>query len=256
MTPQRSGTPSNTPLGTPSPSAGTVPAVPISTASTPAANQSTLANAGTPSPGGESYSSDAGTSLAVSEISHTTSPFGNALSFGGASPVPHPASGTETAGGYMMAAPRAPRSAGDAGPVAAAAPGAVPTSYAEGSVDIRTLPSPSVTLPTADDRYSVPAAAPAQGPPTASHWESYQSVATSHMASSDYMSSGDTKAFDTTQKRRATRPRCVVCMAARQEIAIDPCGHLSMCHKCAASVQMCPICRGPIEKALRVFVVT
>eukprot|EP00928_Gymnodinium_smaydae_P045808 TRINITY_DN30490_c0_g1_i2.p1 TRINITY_DN30490_c0_g1~~TRINITY_DN30490_c0_g1_i2.p1 ORF type:complete len:300 (-),score=38.80 TRINITY_DN30490_c0_g1_i2:119-1018(-) len=55
------------------------------------------------------------------------------------------------------------------------------------------------------------------------------------------------------QRRRAM---CVICMAAPQEIAIDPCGHLSMCNACAAVVQSCPVCRGPIEKSLRVYIVT
>jgi len=49
------------------------------------------------------------------------------------------------------------------------------------------------------------------------------------------------------------RPWCVICMAKRQEVAIDPCGHMSMCHGCAGSVQACPICRGPIDKMLRVY---
>jgi len=53
-----------------------------------------------------------------------------------------------------------------------------------------------------------------------------------------------------------TRTRwCVVCMANRQEIAIDPCGHLSMCHVCVSAVKSCPVCRGPIDKALRVYIV-
>lgn len=56
------------------------------------------------------------------------------------------------------------------------------------------------------------------------------------------------------KKHRRRRPWCVVCMANPQEVAIDPCGHLSMCHRCATAVQACPVCRGPIEKALRVYI--
>jgi len=55
------------------------------------------------------------------------------------------------------------------------------------------------------------------------------------------------------KRHRRRRPWCVVCMANPQEMAIDPCGHMSMCHRCAAAVQACPVCRGPIGKALRVY---
>lgn len=51
------------------------------------------------------------------------------------------------------------------------------------------------------------------------------------------------------------RPWCVVCMAKPEEVAVDPCGHLSMCRDCATQVKMCPVCRGPIGKLLRVYVV-
>jgi len=50
------------------------------------------------------------------------------------------------------------------------------------------------------------------------------------------------------------RPWCVICMASPQEMAIDPCGHMSMCQTCAPKETVCPVCKGPIEKVLRVFV--
>lgn len=53
---------------------------------------------------------------------------------------------------------------------------------------------------------------------------------------------------------KGKRRPCVVCLAKPQEVAIDPCGHLSMCNDCISSVQACPICRGPINKALRVYI--
>eukprot|EP00927_Polykrikos_kofoidii_P040765 TRINITY_DN34791_c0_g1_i1.p1 TRINITY_DN34791_c0_g1~~TRINITY_DN34791_c0_g1_i1.p1 ORF type:complete len:433 (-),score=62.21 TRINITY_DN34791_c0_g1_i1:77-1339(-) len=67
------------------------------------------------------------------------------------------------------------------------------------------------------------------------------------------------RASDASKHRRSgnrRRPKCVICMAAPQEIAIDPCGHLSMCFTCASAVKACPVCRGPIEKSLRIFVVS
>jgi hypothetical protein len=62
----------------------------------------------------------------------------------------------------------------------------------------------------------------------------------------------------TASPRRASRngrerSLCVVCMSSPQEMAIDPCGHLSMCHACLSTVGACPVCRGPIAKALRVY---
>lgn len=52
-----------------------------------------------------------------------------------------------------------------------------------------------------------------------------------------------------------SRPWCVICMAKPEEVAVDPCGHLSMCEQCGSLVKSCPVCRGPINKLLRVFVV-
>jgi len=56
------------------------------------------------------------------------------------------------------------------------------------------------------------------------------------------------------RRRRRRRPSCVVCLAKPQETAIDPCGHICMCQACTSAVKECPVCRGPINKALRVFV--
>lgn len=67
----------------------------------------------------------------------------------------------------------------------------------------------------------------------------------------ELMSSADPKGG---ARRVRRRPWCVICMAKPQEVAIDPCGHLSMCHSCAGAVQACPMCRGPILKALRVYI--
>jgi len=50
------------------------------------------------------------------------------------------------------------------------------------------------------------------------------------------------------------RRPCIVCLKEVQEMAVDPCGHMSMCQKCAPKATVCPVCKGPVEKALRVFV--
>lgn len=56
------------------------------------------------------------------------------------------------------------------------------------------------------------------------------------------------------RRSRVRRPACIVCMARPQEVAIDPCGHVSMCGNCSQAVRNCPMCRGPISKVLRVYI--
>lgn len=49
---------------------------------------------------------------------------------------------------------------------------------------------------------------------------------------------------------------CVVCMDNPKSMVIVPCGHKCLCANCVAQVQqqrVCPVCRGTIEKIVRVF---
>jgi hypothetical protein len=51
---------------------------------------------------------------------------------------------------------------------------------------------------------------------------------------------------------------CVVCMAASRNILIFPCRHICVCTSCATSLgrfpaPACPMCRGPIQSTLDVF---
>jgi len=52
--------------------------------------------------------------------------------------------------------------------------------------------------------------------------------------------------------------QCIVCMDAQAEVAITACGHLSMCMKCAQSLQACPMCRTAYTSGqlLKVFLTT
>jgi len=50
-------------------------------------------------------------------------------------------------------------------------------------------------------------------------------------------------------------PTCIVCFSRPQEMAVVPCGHLSMCNTCSSELKECPLCRGPIEKLLRIYAV-
>ena len=47
---------------------------------------------------------------------------------------------------------------------------------------------------------------------------------------------------------------CVVCHERAREVAFDPCGHFVCCSECGLRVSTCPLCRGAIEKKLRIYV--
>jgi len=65
-----------------------------------------------------------------------------------------------------------------------------------------------------------------------------------------------TPAIASPRRRKTTRGRawCVVCLENPQEMAIDPCGHMSMCEECMKSVNDCPICRGPMQRAMKIII--
>ena len=46
---------------------------------------------------------------------------------------------------------------------------------------------------------------------------------------------------------------CVVCLMEKRGAAFLPCGHMVACHKCAASVADCPLCRQPIDQIVRTY---
>ena len=47
---------------------------------------------------------------------------------------------------------------------------------------------------------------------------------------------------------------CVVCLERAREVAFDPCGHFVCCSECGLRVSTCPLCRGAIERNLRIYV--
>ena len=47
---------------------------------------------------------------------------------------------------------------------------------------------------------------------------------------------------------------CVVCHERAREVAFDPCGHFVCCSGCGLRVSTCPLCRGAIERNLRIYV--
>jgi hypothetical protein len=46
---------------------------------------------------------------------------------------------------------------------------------------------------------------------------------------------------------------CVVCMDAGPTHALVPCGHQCVCATCSAALRACPLCRGAVASAVRVF---
>ncbi|XP_059479997.1 uncharacterized protein LOC132199363 [Neocloeon triangulifer] len=46
---------------------------------------------------------------------------------------------------------------------------------------------------------------------------------------------------------------CCICMDARKEVLFMPCKHIACCRGCAEGIQLCPICRVPIESSTDVF---
>lgn len=49
---------------------------------------------------------------------------------------------------------------------------------------------------------------------------------------------------------------CVCCfenLKAAGPCALVPCGHANVCAQCGGSLTECPICRTPIERAMRIF---
>ncbi|KAA3671691.1 E3 ubiquitin-protein ligase RNF34, partial [Paragonimus westermani] len=46
---------------------------------------------------------------------------------------------------------------------------------------------------------------------------------------------------------------CCVCLNAVPDCALDPCGHVAMCYKCAVELTDCPLCRRHVQRVLRIY---
>ena len=47
---------------------------------------------------------------------------------------------------------------------------------------------------------------------------------------------------------------CTICMDAKKDTVVLPCGHLTTCSTCApAEGELCPVCRGVVEKKVKVY---
>jgi len=144
------------------------------------------------------------------------------------------------------------RSATDSAPVRkpGTAQESVPAGEAAASRPPQTEPSLDSTAATGSDSLDAAAAVPKSAPGGLSKVGEYD------LSSADYGSSAETSIGGTgvSGRKGRRRPWCIVCMSKPQEMAVDPCGHLSMCYSCSSQMKECPLCRGPVEKLLRIFV--
>jgi hypothetical protein len=48
---------------------------------------------------------------------------------------------------------------------------------------------------------------------------------------------------------------CVVCMCAKREVALVPCGHFILCFSCChkLSTKKCPVCNAAFKEAIKIF---
>lgn len=46
---------------------------------------------------------------------------------------------------------------------------------------------------------------------------------------------------------------CVVCLESKKEYAVVPCGHLCLCEGCIPNLKECPICRGEMITAMKIY---
>lgn len=41
---------------------------------------------------------------------------------------------------------------------------------------------------------------------------------------------------------------CSLCVDLEATTSLDPCGHAGFCEKCANMLEICPLCRSPIDR--------
>ena len=54
-------------------------------------------------------------------------------------------------------------------------------------------------------------------------------------------------------KNRSTA-ECTVCMSARVQVVLVPCGHACLCRGCARRMRLCPICRREVQRRQKLYI--
>ncbi|OQR90461.1 hypothetical protein ACHHYP_05503 [Achlya hypogyna] len=60
-------------------------------------------------------------------------------------------------------------------------------------------------------------------------------------------------AFATVVRPKERDTECVVCFDQPKNSVCLPCRHLSCCNTCLAAIELCPLCRAPIESILQIY---
>eukprot|EP00456_Euglypha_rotunda_P025207 TRINITY_DN20433_c0_g1_i2.p1 TRINITY_DN20433_c0_g1~~TRINITY_DN20433_c0_g1_i2.p1 ORF type:complete len:298 (+),score=11.57 TRINITY_DN20433_c0_g1_i2:32-895(+) len=107
-------------------------------------------------------------------------------------------------------------------------------------------PAPVVSMSEDDDvmpELAMPASLPSLPPPLPS---SSTSEVPQLSPPRERQSSSDSEQL-------SERDTCIVCFNARIDCVILPCGHLAICLSCCSELDLCPLCRGSIRYAQKIF---
>merc|ERR1712151_1152091 len=67
------------------------------------------------------------------------------------------------------------------------------------------------------------------------------------------LETASTEKPESSKHKKRKKKLCVICMDKEAAYAVVPCGHQCLCQTCSQQT-LCPICRGPLESTLKIFV--
>lgn len=66
-------------------------------------------------------------------------------------------------------------------------------------------------------------------------------------------STSHTSQLDEARRANDETTECVVCLSAPRDYVLVPCGHNCVCEDCCYSISSCPLCREPVERAVKLY---